>query len=78
MYIDSVSESTGNVFNSMIKEKLNRFVNAIDKEINVEYEKLPISTEDAIRKNTYCLALEKCKNFILNILNSREFNEEKE
>ena len=75
-YIESISKPTGNTFTSTIKERLDRFINAIDETIDVEYEKLPISTEDAIRKNTYCLALEKCKTAILNILNGREFNED--
>ena len=73
-YIENISKPTGNTFVSTIKERLERFVEGIDEAIDVEYEKLPISTEDAVRKNTYCLALEKCKTAILNILDGREFN----
>ena len=39
-----------------------------------EYDKLPLSTEDAIRKNSYCLALERDKRAIQNILNGHDFN----
>ena len=74
-YIESISKPTGNTFISTIKDRLERFVEGIDEAIDVEYEKLPISTEDAVRKNTYCLALEKCKTAILNILDDREFND---
>ena len=74
-YIESISKPTGDTFISTIKERLEKFVEGIDEAIYVEYEKLPISTEDAVRKNTYCLALEKCKTAILNILDGREFND---
>lgn len=73
-YIESISEPTGNTFTTTIKERLDRFVDAIDEAIDVEYEKMPISEEDSVRKNTYCFALEKCKTAILNILAGREFN----
>lgn len=59
--------------NNDLKEKLENFITGIDKEIDVEYEKLPTTNEEAIRKNTYCFALEKCKTAILNILSGREF-----
>ena len=74
-YIESISKPTGNTFTSTMKDRLERFVEGIDEAIDIEYEKLPISTEDAVRKNTYCLALEKCKTAILNILDGREFND---
>ena len=74
-YIESISKPTGNTFTSTIKDRLERFVEGIDEAIDVEYEKLPISTEDTVRKNTYCLALEKCKTAILNILDGREFTD---
>lgn len=55
-YIQSVSKLTGvNLFdNSTIVERLERFVEEIDKEIDCEYEKRPISVEDNVRKNVYC------------------------
>ena len=76
-YIQSVSKLTGvNLFdNSTIVERLERFVEEIDKEIDCEYEKRPISVEDNVRKNVYCYALKKCKTAINNILDGREFND---
>ena len=43
-YIENISKPTGNTFVSTIKERLERFVEGIDEAIDVEYEKLPIST----------------------------------
>ena len=57
-----------------IIQRLNEFVEFLDRKINSEYEKLPLSTEDAIRKNSYCLALERDKRAIQNILNGHGFN----
>ena len=57
-----------------IIQRLNEFVESLDRKINSEYEKLPLSTEDAIRKNSYCLALEQDKRAIQNILNGHDFN----
>lgn len=76
-YIQSISKPTGvNLFdNSNIVKRLERFVEEIDKEIDCEYEKRPISVEDNVRKNAYCYALEKCKTAINNILDGREFND---
>lgn len=76
-YIQSISKPTGiNLFdNSTIAERLERFIEGIDKEIDYEYEKRPISVEDNVRKNAYCYALEKCKTAIGNILAGREFND---
>lgn len=58
----------------LIIQRLNEFVEFLDRKINSEYEKLPLSTEDAIRKNSYCLALEQDKRAIQNILNGHDFN----
>lgn len=74
-YIEGISKPTGNTFDSTIKERLDRFIDAIDEAIDLEYERFPVSAEDAIRKNTYCFALEKCKTSLLNILDGREFND---
>lgn len=54
--------------------KLKEFVSYLDKAIDAEYEKFPVSPEDAIRKSSYCLALERDKNAIVNIINGKEFN----
>lgn len=58
-----------------MRKRLEAFVEYLDKAIDKEYEKLPISPEDAIRKNSYCLALERDKNAILNILAGRDFDD---
>lgn len=79
-YIKSISVPTGiNAFDekSIIK-RLNKFVEFLDKTIDAEYDQLPLSKEDAIRKNSYCLALERDKSAIQNILNGHDFNYAKE
>lgn len=53
--------------------KFKDFANYIERLIDLEMDKMPLSPEDAIRKNSYCLALERCKNSILNILAGREY-----
>lgn len=57
-----------------IEDRLKDFVECIDKAIEAEYDKFPLSPEDAIRKNSYCLALQRDQNAILNILNGHDFN----
>lgn len=57
-----------------IEDRLKDFVEYIDKAIEAEYDKFSLSPEDAIRKNSYCLALQRDQNAILNILNGHEFN----
>lgn len=54
--------------------RLNEFVSYLDKEIEREYNKLPMSTHDAVRKNVYCSTLEKVKISICNILDGHGFN----
>lgn len=54
--------------------RFKKFVEFLDKTIDAEYSKLPLSAEDAIRKNSYCLALERDKRAIQNILNGHDFN----
>lgn len=75
-YIKSISEPTGiNILDDKsLVHRLNDFVEYLDRKIDSEYEKLPISKDDAIRKNSYCLALEQDKNAILNILRGHDFN----
>lgn len=57
-----------------IENRLKEFVEYIDKAIETEYDKFPLSPEDAIRKNSYCLALQRDRNAIVNILNGYDFN----
>lgn len=54
--------------------RLGRFVQFLDNAIDKEFEKLPLSPEDAIRKSSYCLALERDKNAIISIMNGKEFD----
>ena len=54
--------------------RLKEFAEYLDKAIDKEYEKMPLSPEDAIRKSSYCLALERDKNAILNILDGKDFS----
>lgn len=79
-YIRSISVPTGiNIFDEKsIVKRLEEFVEFLEKTIDTEYDKLPLSTEDAIRKNSYCLALERDKRAIQNILNGCDFNYVKE
>lgn len=60
--------------NKDIVTRLKEFIEYLDIKIDSEYEKLPVSTGDAIRKNSYCLALEQDKRAIQNILNGHDFN----
>ena len=54
--------------------RLKEFIEFLDKTIDAEYDKLPLSIEDAIRKNSYCLALERDKRAVQNILNGHDYN----
>ncbi|MBD5534600.1 MAG: hypothetical protein HDQ99_02855 [Lachnospiraceae bacterium] len=57
-----------------IEDRLRKFIEYLDKTIDTEYAKTPLSIEDAIRKNSYCLALQRDKMAIQNILSGRDFN----
>ena len=75
-YIQNISKPTGvNLDGTTIVERLQKFIKFLNKEIDKEMTKESLSPEDAIRKSSYCLALEKDKNSILNILEGREFND---
>ena len=56
-------------------ERLIKFKEFLDKEIDKQYSKLPISNEDGIRKYTYCYALQKVVYSIENIIENRDFND---
>ena len=75
MHIDNISRSTG--FNTM-PERLQKFIDAIEKKISIEMMTEPKSDADQIRKCSYCLALEQCKTSLENILADREFNDNAE
>lgn len=57
-----------------LKERLERFAKVIGETIDKEMGNMPLSPEDAIRKNTYCLALSRTKSGIDNILAGKEYN----
>lgn len=58
-----------------MRDRLEVFAEYLDKVIDKEFEKEPLSVEDSIRKSSYCLALERDKNAILNILAGRNFDD---
>lgn len=76
-YLDKISKPLGiNIADEKtVLERLIELTECIDKEIDAEMEKLPISKEDAIRKNAYCYGLQKVKYSIDNIIEGRDFNE---
>ena len=74
-YIKSISKPTGVSFSEQsIVDRLQRFLEFLDKTIYKEYEKVAISKEDIIRKNAYCMVLQKDKLAIENILYGKEFD----
>lgn len=56
-----------------LRNRLEEFVQALDDMIDKEFSKEPISDMDAMRKSAYCLALERDKNSIINILEGRKY-----
>ena len=56
-------------------ERLIKFKEFLNKEIDKEYSELPISNEDGIRKNSYCYTLQKVVYSIENIIENRDFND---
>ena len=58
-----------------IEDRLWRFVKFLDKKIDEELEREPLSQFDSIAKCSYSLALERDKNALINILNGKEFHD---
>ena len=56
-------------------ERLEEFVKFLDETIDKEYENPASTANELIRKNSYCLALERDKNAIINILNGKRYYE---
>lgn len=56
-----------------LRNRLEEFVKALNDIIDKEFEKEPLSDMDAIRKSSYCLALERDKNSIINIIEGRKY-----
>ena len=69
---NKVDESSAHVDNGL-RDRLKEFVKALDDMIDKEFSKEPISDMDAMRKSAYCLALERDKNSIINILEGRKY-----
>lgn len=61
-------------YGKSIETRLKEFITFLDKKIDAEYEKLPISPEDAIGKNSYCFAFQQCKYALENILVGKEWD----
>ena len=76
-YLDSISKPTGiNIFDDKtVIERLTEFVERLDKEIDDEYDKRPLSTEDSIRKSAYCYGLQEVKCSRENIIAGRDFED---
>ena len=72
--IDTNGDIHGKLIPS-IEDRLWRFVEFLDKKINEELEREPLSQSDSIAKCSYSLALERDKNALINILNGREFHD---
>ena len=62
-------------YDKTTNDRLNKFMNSIDIEIDSEMERLPISEEDAIRKSAYCYGLQKVKYALENIMAGRDFDD---
>lgn len=77
-YIKNISKSTGIMFGDSkdMITRLKEFVEFLNKKIDAEYEKLPVSPEDAIRKNSYCMALQQNIWSLKNILNGKDWDDE--
>lgn len=60
--------------NKDMTARLKEFVEFLEKKIDSEYDNLPNSKDDAIRKNVCCAIMERDKNAIMNILNGHDFS----
>lgn len=58
-----------------LKNNLNNFIDFLDKEIDKQFEKEPLSIEDSISKCSYVHAYAKVKENLINIVNGRRYNE---
>lgn len=56
-----------------IIDQLKEFTDYLDKVIDRELMKEPLSEGDSIRKCAYCTALERDKNALLNIINGKDW-----
>lgn len=72
---DLVDCALGNVGFNSIKKELKDFINFLEKEIDKELCRTPLSPEDAVVKCSVAMAYEKDKNALINILNGKRWNE---
>ena len=59
--------------NNNLKANIEEFIDILDKEIDKQIERKPLSLEDNISKCTYATAYEKTKIALENILNGRRY-----
>ena len=76
-HIKSISKLTDCNFydDKTIVERLIKFKEHLNNEIDAEMDELPFSPEDTIRKNSYCFGLQKVIYSIENIIAGRDFND---
>ena len=74
--IEENNITTGEISHVEFKmvNEIKRFIEAIDKSVEFEYNVLPISLEDAMRKNSKCYELDRVKYSLENIIMGREFD----
>lgn len=70
--VDMALDNVG--FNSIQKE-LKDFIDFLEKEIDKELCRTPLSPEDAVVKCSVAMSYEKDKNALINILNGRHWND---
>jgi transcription initiation factor TFIIIB Brf1 subunit/transcription initiation factor TFIIB len=60
---------------NVVIDELNKFIVFLDKEIDKELCRIPLSPEDAVVKCSVAMTYEKDKNALINIINGRPWNE---
>lgn len=58
-----------------IRNEIDSFASYLDRQIDKELTRMPMSAEDAVMKCAVARAYEKDKNALINILNGRHWNE---
>lgn len=78
VHVNLVDSALGNVGFNYIKNELKEFIDFLEKEIDKELCRTPLSPEDAVVKCSVAMAYEKDKNVLINILNGRRWNDRME
>lgn len=75
-YIKNISKPTGLKFNEdkTIIDRLQNFIDCIDKEIDYEMNNIPINSDDEIRKSAYYYRLQKVIWSLENIIDGKDFD----